>query len=249
VRAPATCSPVPQRAKLHLRLAHSCPGRTRSSRRAGDFGDAFHQIVDLRLNTAQDKVAILLNDGRHPDAFTAVLRPVGLTVCVTGVMQSPSGEGAYDGPGSADAAYEALEAVSTLQWLGDGEHVVYSRVGAIGAPTEAWLHRVGTPEAMDRQLYDEVWRAASCAAAPTGGLVGPRICMHAVHCPAHIAHTESLGAGLLAHMHGVHACGASSWRCEVLQRPWTPRGGGSSRGSVQYPLRTCRDGSVPEPHT
>ena len=51
---------------------------------------------------------------------------------------------------------EALEAVGTLQWLADGQHVVYSRVGALATPTEAWLHRVGTPEALDRLLYEEV---------------------------------------------------------------------------------------------
>lgn len=131
---------------------------------AGDFGEAFHQIVDLRLNTQQDKVAILVNDGRHPDACTAVLRPVGLSVCWTGVMQSQDTESIYTAPGRADASFEALEAVDTLQWMEDGEHVVYSRVGALGAPTEAWLHRVGTPEAMDRQLYDEVCsgRATGC---------------------------------------------------------------------------------------
>lgn len=125
---------------------------------AGDMGDTFHQIIELRLNKQQDKVAIMLNDGRQPDAFTAVLRPLGVTVHCSGVMTSPSNSnGSTESThGHADTVFEELEGVHTLQWLADGQHVVYSRVGALGAPTEAWLHQVGTPESMDRQLYDEV---------------------------------------------------------------------------------------------
>ena len=126
------------------------------------MGDSFHQIVELRLNSHKDKVAILLNDGRHPDAFTAVLRPVGLSVSCAGVMAAAKGEmhlQASAASTSSDAVLEELEGVHTLQWMGDGHHIVYSRVGALGAPTEAWLHLVGTPEAMDRQLYAEVLAA------------------------------------------------------------------------------------------
>lgn len=124
----------------------------------GDMGESFHQIIDLRLNLQQDKAAILLNDGRHPDAFTAVLRPVGVTVCLSGVMESPHGDSGSQAmaTGSSDTVFEELEGVQTLQWMADGQHIVYSRVGALGSPTEAWLHLVGTPESMDRQLYDEV---------------------------------------------------------------------------------------------
>jgi hypothetical protein len=120
------------------------------------MGESFHRIVDLRINNQQDKVAILLNDGRHPDAFTAVVRPVGLTVSCAGVMASSSGNGPQSPTGGIDAAFEELESVHTLQWMADGHHIVYSRVGALGAATEAWLHLVGTPEGMDRQLFDEV---------------------------------------------------------------------------------------------
>jgi hypothetical protein len=122
------------------------------------MGDSFHQIADLRLNKQQDKVAILLNDGRYPDAFTAVVRPVGLTVSCAGVMStSNSGLGAHSPAGGAnEAVLEELEGVHTLEWMADGHHIVYSRVGALGAATEVWLHLVGTPERMDRQLFDEV---------------------------------------------------------------------------------------------
>lgn len=91
----------------------------------------------------------MVNDGRHPDAFTALIKPVGTTVCFSGVMQTGADANSH-------THSEALEAVGTLQWLADGQHVVYSRVGALATPTEAWLHRVGTPEALDRLLYEEV---------------------------------------------------------------------------------------------
>lgn len=121
------------------------------------MGDSFHQIVELRLNSHKDKVAILLNDGRHPDAFTALLRPVGLSVSCAGVMAAAKGEvQASTASANRDTELEELEGVHTLQWMADGHHIVYSRVGALGAPTEAWLHLIGTTEAMDRQLYDEV---------------------------------------------------------------------------------------------
>lgn len=107
------------------------------------MGKQFHQIVDLKLNEAQDKVALLINDGRHPDAFTCLIKPVGTSVCYAGVM--PQG-------GAADT----LEAVHSVQWMAEGQHVVYSRVGANGTPTEVWLHHVGQAEAADRQLYEEV---------------------------------------------------------------------------------------------
>jgi hypothetical protein len=122
------------------------------------MGASFHQIVDLRLNRQKDKVALLLNDGRHPDAFTAVIRPIGLTVSCAGVMPSPDSDNGST-PGSSTISggeVEELEGVHTLQWMADGHHIVYSRVGALGAPTEVWLHLVGTQEGLDRQLYDEV---------------------------------------------------------------------------------------------
>ena len=111
--------------------------------RADDFGDMFHSIVDMKLDAAQDKVAILVADGRHPAAHTCVIKPVGVAVCYAGVM-------------AGGAASEALEAVESVQWLSGGQHVVYTRVGAAGVPTEVWLHHVGDSEAQDRQLYEEV---------------------------------------------------------------------------------------------
>eukprot|EP00892_Ulva_mutabilis_P003538 jgi/Ulvmu1/1556/UM110_0019.1 len=127
-----------------------------------DFGEAFHQIADLRLSPQQDKVAILVNDGRHPDAFTALIKPVGTTACFSGVMEAQSASDTHSAAHS-----DALEAVGTLQWLADGQHVVYSRVGALATPTEAWLHRVGTPEALDRLLYEEEEEAFSVHVSAT----------------------------------------------------------------------------------
>jgi hypothetical protein len=49
-----------------------------------------------------------------------------------------------------------------VQWLEEGQHIVYTRSGASGTPTEVWLHQVGQDESADRQLYEEV---RSCTAA------------------------------------------------------------------------------------
>jgi protease II len=112
----------------------------------GDLGPFFHKIVDLKLNPQQDKAALVLNLGRHPDAYTCLIKPVGLSLCFTGVMtDSISG-----------TAADELEAVHTVQWMSDGQHVVYSRIGAAGTPAEVWLHHVGQPESSDRLLYEEV---------------------------------------------------------------------------------------------
>jgi protease II len=117
---------------------------------ADDMGAAFHQIVDIKLNKQQDKAAILVNDGKHPDAFACVIRPIGMAVCYSGVMAS------------GGAAFESLEAVHSVQWMLEGQHLVYTRVGASGVPAEVWLHHVGQLEEQDRQLYEEV-RRVDCA--------------------------------------------------------------------------------------
>ena len=96
-------------------------------------------------------------------------------------MATPKGESSTASAGS-DAVFEELEGVHTLQWMADGHHIIYSRVGPLGSPTEAWLHLVGTPEAMDRQLYDEVRtvphlhssRSPAPAWSPAIFLQGPR---------------------------------------------------------------------------
>jgi hypothetical protein len=66
----------------------------------------FNCIVDLKLNAQQDKVAVLLADGRHPDAHACVIKPVGPSVCFTGVMN-----GSASGGGSKNDHREELEAV------------------------------------------------------------------------------------------------------------------------------------------
>ena len=51
--------------------------------RADDLDELFHCIVDLKLNPQQDLVALLLADGRHPDAHTCVIKPIGTAVRCT----------------------------------------------------------------------------------------------------------------------------------------------------------------------
>jgi protease II len=68
-----------------------------------------------------------------------------MAVCYTGVMAN-----------SSSGAADELEAVHTVQWMSEGQHVVYSRVGATGTPADVWLHQVGQPESSDRLLYEEV---------------------------------------------------------------------------------------------
>lgn len=110
------------------------------------MGDTFHQIVDIKLNKQQDKAAILVNDGKHPDASTCIIKPIGMAVCYSGVMST------------GGTAFESLEAVHSVQWMLEGQHLVYTRVGGSGVPTEVWLHHVGQLEEQDRQLYEEVRR-------------------------------------------------------------------------------------------
>lgn len=103
------------------------------------FEGRFDQIVDVKLNERQDKAAVFLDDGRHPEACTVIIKPLAGAVTRAGEMR----------------AADELEAVHTLEWLADGQHVVYSRVGAGGVPAEVWLHRVGAAEGHDRMLYEE----------------------------------------------------------------------------------------------
>lgn len=121
-----------------------------------------------------------MNDGRHPDALTALIKPVGTTVCFSGVMEAGAGSHAQSATHS-----EALEAVGTLQWMADGQHIVYSRVGALATPTEAWLHRVGTPEALDRLLYEEVSPILHCLLSSTLTCAAESSCSCICTCPGH----------------------------------------------------------------
>lgn len=151
-----------------------------AARCAEAFQECFHQIADVKINKQQDALAILLADGGHPEGYTCIIKPLrdpfqpptppsphstaDTTASATPDPTPVQADRATDPGGiGRDAALaatlpsapEALGAVHCVEWMRDGRSLVYSRVNAEGHPLDAYLHVLGTEQAMDRVLYDE----------------------------------------------------------------------------------------------
>lgn len=107
------------------------------------FRESFHQIVDVKLNKQQTALAILLADGLNPEGHTCILKN----------LSDPATAAPL--PGVPQSALETLRTVQCVEWMQDGQGVVYTRVDPEGHPVDACLHLLGTKQAMDRVLYDE----------------------------------------------------------------------------------------------